>query len=60
MIQLNTAKTFTYLDAAYAGWLGWPANLAPAATLFANLYITAGKPACVRGLSTSTSTLHPV
>jgi len=51
--QLNTlGNVYSYLDAGHAGWLGWPANLQPAATLFANLYTSAGKPSFVRGLAT--------
>jgi hypothetical protein len=34
-------------------WLGWSANLQPAATLFASLYKQAGSPAYVRGLATN-------
>lgn len=42
-----------YLDAGHAGWLGWPANLTPAAQLFAQLYKDAGSPPFVRGLATN-------
>lgn len=42
-----------YLDAGHAGWLGWPANLQPAANLFAQVYSNASKPASVRGLATN-------
>lgn len=42
-----------YLDAGHAGWLGWPANLQPAANLFNQLYNNASKPAFVRGLATN-------
>ena len=37
----------------HAGWLGWPANIAPAAQLFARVYKNAGSPAAVRGLATN-------
>lgn len=37
----------------HAGWLGWPANLSPAAQLFASVYNNAGKPAALRGLATN-------
>ncbi|KAJ5432670.1 uncharacterized protein N7458_011826 [Penicillium daleae] len=37
----------------HAGWLGWSANLQPAATLFANVYKNASSPAAVRGLATN-------
>ena len=42
-----------YLDAGHAGWLGWPANLSPAAQLFGSLYKNAGSPKFVRGLATN-------
>ena len=53
MQQLNSVGVYMYLDAGHAGWLGWPANIQPAATLFGQLYSGAGKPAAVRGLATS-------
>lgn len=37
----------------HAGWLGWPANLSPAAQLFAGVYNDAGQPASLRGLATN-------
>lgn len=42
-----------YLDAGHAGWLGWSANIGPAAQLFTSLWSNAGKPAAVRGLATN-------
>lgn len=42
-----------YLDAGHAGWLGWAANIGPAATLFSTLYKAAGSPSQVRGLATN-------
>ncbi len=51
--QLNLPNVAMYLDAGHAGWLGWPANIGPAATLFASLYKNAGQPAAVRGLATN-------
>lgn len=53
MQQLNSVGVYMYLDAGHAGWLGWSANLSPAAQLFAQLYTGAGKPAFVRGLATN-------
>ncbi|KAG7448217.1 cellulase CEL6B [Guyanagaster necrorhizus] len=50
--QLNTVGVYMYLDAGHAGWLGWPANLSPAAQLFDSLYTAAGSPSFVRGLAT--------
>ncbi|EJD40557.1 cellobiohydrolase [Auricularia subglabra TFB-10046 SS5] len=50
---LNLPNVYMYLDAGHAGWLGWPANLQPAATLFSQIYQQAGKPGAVRGLATN-------
>ncbi|OAG09935.1 1,4-beta cellobiohydrolase [Paraphaeosphaeria sporulosa] len=50
---LNLKNVVMYLDAGHAGWLGWTANLTPAAQLFAQLYKDAGSPAAVRGLATN-------
>lgn len=51
--QLNLPNVAMYIDAGHAGWLGWSANLQPAATLFAQVYANASKPAAVRGLATN-------
>ncbi|KAI9055814.1 hypothetical protein LZ554_000754 [Drepanopeziza brunnea f. sp. 'monogermtubi'] len=51
--QLNLPNVSMYLDAGHAGWLGWPANIGPAATLFGDLYRAAGSPSQVRGLATN-------
>jgi len=51
--QLSSVGVYMYLDAGHAGWLGWPANLTPAAQLFQSLYKNAGSPAFVRGLATN-------
>ncbi|KZS93371.1 cellulase [Sistotremastrum niveocremeum HHB9708] len=51
--RLSTVGVAMYLDAGHAGWLGWPANLQPAATLFGQIYQSAGSPNTVRGLATN-------
>jgi len=51
--ELNLPNVSMYLDAGHAGWLGWDANLAPAAKLFAEIYKAAGSPKSVRGLATN-------
>jgi len=52
--QLATlGNVYMYLDAGHAGWLGWPANLSPAATLFAQIYQAGGSSPYVRGLATN-------
>ena len=53
MQTLNLPQVSMYLDAGHAGWLGWSANIQPAATLFGQLYSSAGKPSQVRGLATN-------
>jgi len=51
--QLNSVGVYMYLDAGHAGWLGWPANIGPAAQLFSDIYKQAGSPQFVRGLATN-------
>ncbi|KAL2867687.1 putative cellobiohydrolase [Aspergillus lucknowensis] len=51
--ELNLPNVAMYLDAGHAGWLGWTANLQPAANLFADVYKDAGSPASLRGLATN-------
>ncbi|KAI4154578.1 MAG: hypothetical protein LQ340_001587 [Diploschistes diacapsis] len=51
--QLNLPNVAMYLDAGHAGWLGWSANIQPAAQLFGSLYAAAGSPSQVRGLATN-------
>lgn len=59
--QLNTlGNVYSYLDAGHAGWLGWPANLSPAAQLFSSLYTSAGSPSFVRGLATDVANYNAV
>lgn len=53
--QLSAVGVYSYMDAGHAGWLGWPANLTPAAQLFAKVYSDAGKSPFIKGLATSTS-----
>jgi cellulose 1,4-beta-cellobiosidase len=51
--QLNLPNVTMYMDAGHGGWLGWPANIGPAATLFSSIYKAAGSPSQVRGLATN-------
>ncbi len=53
LIQLNLPNVAMYIDAGHAGWLGWSANLPPAAQLFASVYKNASSPASLRGLATN-------
>ncbi|KAF8911050.1 cellobiohydrolase II [Gymnopilus junonius] len=58
--QLNSVDVYMYLDAGHAGWLGWPANLSPAAQLFGQLYQGAGSPQFVRGLATNVANYNAI
>ncbi len=51
--QLSSVGVYQYMDAGHAGWLGWPANIQPAATLFAEMFKSANSSPFVRGLATS-------
>ncbi|KAF2627077.1 glycoside hydrolase family 6 protein [Macroventuria anomochaeta] len=53
--KLNLANVDMYLDGGHAGWLGWDANIGPAAKLFAEVYKAAGSPRAVRGIVTNVS-----
>lgn len=53
LIQLNLPNVAMYLDAGHAGWLGWSANIGPAAELFATVWKNASSPASLRGLATN-------
>ncbi|THZ07280.1 glycoside hydrolase [Aureobasidium pullulans] len=52
---LNFDNVSMYIDGAHSGWLGWLANIGPAADLFASVYAGAGKPKALRGLVTDVS-----
>nr|ATQ35966.1 cellobiohydrolase [Talaromyces piceae] len=51
--KLNLDNVSMYIDAGHAGWLGWEANLTPAAQLFGQVYANASSPAALRGLATN-------
>ncbi|KAL4781029.1 1, 4-beta cellobiohydrolase [Aspergillus varians] len=51
--QLDLPNVSMYLDAGHAGWLGWPANIGPAAELYAGVYQNASSPSTLRGLATN-------
>jgi cellulose 1,4-beta-cellobiosidase len=53
--KLQQDNVWLYLDAGHAGWLGWPANITPAASLFGEILTGAGSGATVRGLATDVS-----
>jgi cellulose 1,4-beta-cellobiosidase len=49
---LQFSNVALYLDAAHAGWLGWPNNLQPAATLFAQV-VGMANGGTIRGFATN-------
>jgi len=51
--QLSMPHTFLYVDAAHAGWLGWPDNTAKIATIFDEVLTAAGGAGKVRGFITN-------
>ncbi|KAF8710584.1 Glycosyl hydrolases family 6, partial [Rhizoctonia solani] len=58
--KLSQPNIYLYLDAGHAGWLGWPANLPPAAQLFGDLLKSAGGSYRVRGLATNVSNYNAI
>jgi cellulose 1,4-beta-cellobiosidase len=56
---LNFANVDMYLDGGHGGWLGWDANIGPAAKFFAKVYKAAGSPRAVRGIVTNVSNYNP-
>ncbi|KAI0748569.1 cellobiohydrolaseII [Daedaleopsis nitida] len=51
--QLASVGVYMYMDAGHAGWLGWPANIQPAATLFSQMFKAGGSSPFIRGLATN-------
>ncbi|EAW12291.1 putative cellobiohydrolase [Aspergillus clavatus NRRL 1] len=49
--QLNLPNVAMYIDAGHGGWLGWDANIGPAAEMYAKVYKDADAPAALRGLA---------
>nr|AAA50608.1 cellobiohydrolase [Agaricus bisporus] len=56
--KLDAVGVTMYIDAGHAGWLGWPANLSPAAQLFAQIYRDAGSPRNLRGIATNVANFN--
>ncbi|RPA82945.1 cellulase [Ascobolus immersus RN42] len=52
---LNFPHVSMYIDAGHAGWLGWPANITPAAKEYSDLFKNAGSPRACRGIATNVS-----
>jgi cellulose 1,4-beta-cellobiosidase len=53
--QLSLPNVWLYLDAAHAGWLGWPHNRDLIAKIFAQVFTEAGGEGGVRGFATNVS-----
>jgi cellulose 1,4-beta-cellobiosidase len=51
--ELSMPHTFLYVDAAHAGWLGWPDNTTRIATIFQEVLTAAGGADKVRGFATN-------
>ena len=50
--KLAAPNVSLYLDAAHAGWLGWPANIANAVSVFSDVLTAAGGADKIRGFAT--------
>lgn len=57
--KLSLPNVFIYMDAAHAGWLGWPKNLPRAVTLFKEVLATAGGADRIRGFAVNVSNYDP-
>lgn len=53
--KLSLPNAFLYLDAAHAGWLGWPKNLVKAVQLYKEVLAAAGGPDRIRGFALNVS-----
>ena len=57
--KLSLPNVYIYLDAAHAGWLGWPKNLPRAVNLFKEVLATAGGADRIRGFAVNVSNYDP-
>ena len=57
--KLSLPNVFLYLEAAHAGWLGFPKNIDRAAALYKNVLSMAGGPERVRGFALNVSNYDP-
>jgi cellulose 1,4-beta-cellobiosidase len=53
--KLSLPNVFIYLDAAHAGWLGWPKNLPKAVAIFREVLAAAGGADRIRGFAVNVS-----
>jgi cellulose 1,4-beta-cellobiosidase len=57
--KLSLPNAFLYVDAAHAGWLGWPRNLVKSLALFKEVLAMAGGPDRIRGFAVDVSNYDP-
>ena len=57
--KLSLPNVFLYLEAAHAGWLGFPKNIDRAAALYKDVLTMAGGPDRVRGFALNVSNYDP-
>ena len=57
--KLSLPNVFIYLDAAHAGWLGWPKNLPKAVAVFKEVLANAGGADRIRGFALNVSNYDP-
>ena len=57
--KLSLPNVFVYIDAAHAGWLGWPKNLGKSVQLYKEVLAMAGGPDRVRGFAMNVSNYNP-
>jgi cellulose 1,4-beta-cellobiosidase len=57
--KLSLPNVFLYLDAAHAGWLGWPKNLAKSVPIYQEVLKMAGGVDRIRGFALDVSNYDP-
>ena len=57
--KLSLPNAFLYIDAAHAGWLGWPRNLVKSLAVYKEVLAMAGGPERIRGFATDVSNYDP-
>ena len=58
--KLSLPNVFLYLDAAHAGWLGWPKNLGRSVAMYKEVLTLAGGADRIRGFALNVSNYDPV
>ncbi|HEY6475405.1 MAG TPA: glycoside hydrolase family 6 protein, partial [Polyangia bacterium] len=57
--KLSLPNAFIYVDAAHAGWLGWPRNIVKSYAVYKEVLTMAGGPERIRGFATDVSNYDP-